>query len=67
MATNQFKALIIAAVALFIVYFAIMRTYSIPFEEEWILDIIFLGFVVINIVVWKILDAGKAKKKDEQE
>ncbi|MFA6176223.1 MAG: hypothetical protein WC765_06570 [Phycisphaerae bacterium] len=65
MSTSQLKGVIIVAVIFFIVYFAFMRINSIPFEEYWIFDIIYFGLVVINIVVWKILDARKAKKKEE--
>jgi len=67
MSTSQLKGVIIASVIFFIVCFTFMRINSIPFEENWILDIIYFGFVVINIVVWKILDARKASRRRRRE
>jgi hypothetical protein len=64
MSTNQLKGVIIVAVPFSIVCFVFMRAYSIPFEESWILDIIYFGFVAINIVVWEIFAASK--KEDKQ-
>ncbi|MHB9070512.1 MAG: hypothetical protein ACYC54_09080 [Sedimentisphaerales bacterium] len=65
MSTSQLKGVIIVAVIFFIVCFTFMRINSIPFEEELILDVIIFVFVILNLVVWKILDARKAKKKEE--
>ncbi|OHB42897.1 MAG: hypothetical protein A2Y13_07295 [Planctomycetes bacterium GWC2_45_44] len=65
MSTSPLKGVIIASVIFFIVCFTFMRINSIPFEEELILDVIIFVFVILNLVVWKILDARKAKKKEE--
>lgn len=57
MGMSKFKATIIVAVVFSIVCFAIMRIYSIPLEEQAILDIII--FVVFILVV----AAGKISRK----
>lgn len=67
MSRNKIKAAIITGIIFLVCYFVIIRIYSIPVEEEFVLSIVMLLLFVSLLVIDSILAARKSKKQDKED